>query len=138
MGTWGVDSLENDGACDYASEVASSTDFVRLEATFDRLLKQGTDYVQAPDAEEAIAAADIIARLRGRFGKRDAYTESIDKWVEQMQRRKHSPSEALVDQAPRTVARIPSEPSELLELWTDSEELPVWKEAVEALLKRLQ
>jgi len=99
MGTWGVDSLENDGACDYASEVASSTDFVRLEATFDRLLKQGTDYVQAADAEEAIAAADIIARLRGRFGKRDAYTESIDKWVEQMQRRKHSPSEALVDQA---------------------------------------
>ena len=72
MGAWGSDVFENDDACDFAAEVAKGKDLSRLKATFDRVQEIGQLYLEAPDASEALSAADIVARLRGNWGQRDS------------------------------------------------------------------
>jgi hypothetical protein len=134
MGAWGVGTFENDDACDYAAEVASNSSLSRIEASLDRVQKAGGALLEAPEAAEALAAADIVARLKGNFGKRDAYTEAIDKWVLQI---KLTPSNDLVEKAQQAIHRVLREPSELLELWGESAELEAWKSAVNEVLSRL-
>ena len=134
MGAWGVGTFENDDACDYAAEIANSSNLSKIEATLDQVLKTGDSYLEAPEASEALAAADIVARLKGNFGKRDAYTEIIDAWVSGI---KLTPSNDLVEKARRAVDRVLTEPSELLELWSEAEELGAWKSAVNEVLARL-
>lgn len=134
MGAWGVDVFDNDTACDYAAEVAESSNLAKIEATISGVLNSGPKYLEAPDGEEGLAAADIVARLLGRFQPRNAYTESIDKWCERV---KLEPSQELIVNARQAVKRIQSEPSELLDLWTESGELDQWKSVVDGLLGRL-
>jgi uncharacterized protein DUF4259 len=134
MGAWGVGVFEDDTACDYAAEVAGTTGTAKLESTLDRILTAGGSSPESPECEEAVAAADIIARLKGKFGDRTAYTEEIDKWVESI---KLAPSDALVEKARRTIVRIVTGPSELRDLWSESGELESWKSSLEGVLQRL-
>ena len=134
MGAWGTDAFDNDTACDYAGEIAGTRNLTKLEATVDRVLQAGESYLEAPEAEEALAAADIIARLNGNFGVRNAYTKTIDAWVAQANL---TPGAALLEKARRAVTRIITEPSELLDLWNESDEAAKWKLSVEALRTRL-
>jgi hypothetical protein len=134
MGAWGVGVFENDTACDYAAEITETTSTAKLESTLDRILTAGGSSPDSPECEEALAAADIIARLKGRFGDRTAYTEEIDKWVERV---KLAPSDTLVEKARRTITRIVTGPSELHDLWSESGELESWKSSLEGVLQRL-
>jgi hypothetical protein len=86
------------------------------------------------DAEEGLAAVDIVARLRGSPGQQTTYTAAIDAWIQNAQAQ--VPDE-LVDKARRAIARILSAPSELLELWTESEDFDGWKRPVEGVAQRL-
>jgi hypothetical protein len=43
----------------------------------------------------------------------------------------------LIGKAKKSIARILAEPSELLELWTESDEFDSWKRGVEEVSKRL-
>lgn len=133
MGTWGIGTFENDTACDFAGEVADGGGFASLEKALDRVEAVGGGYLEASDAAEALAAADIIARLRGNPGEQTAYTETIDQWVG----RQPSPPQELVEKARRCVSRILADPSEIVELWQDTDEFDVWKRAVEAVSARL-
>jgi hypothetical protein len=63
-----------------------------------------------------------------------AYTELLDAWVEKS---KVHPSEELIEKARLSIARILTEPSELLALWQDTEHLDAWKREVEDLSRRL-
>jgi hypothetical protein len=134
MGAWGAGTFENDTACDFAAEVAETSDLKKIQAAFDRVLAVGSGYLDAPDAEEALAAADIVARLRGNFGPQTAYTESIDTWVK---KRKLAISDDLVARARQSVARVAMPPSELLELWSESDQLSTWKSSIDELIGRL-
>jgi hypothetical protein len=134
MGAWGPGIFENDTACDFAADIAKGSDLTLLEQTLNRVLAVQGGYLEAPDAAEALAAADIIARLKANPGVQNAYTAAIDAWVE---RQPAAPSKELVDKARRCIARILTEPSEILELWTESNELDAWKSAVEEVSKRL-
>jgi Domain of unknown function (DUF4259) len=129
-----VGVLENDTACDYAAEIAETTNTAKLESTLDRILTAGESSPESSECKEALAAADIIARLKGKFGDRTAYTEEIDKWVERV---KLAPSDALVEKARRTVTRMVMGPSELHDLRGESGELESWKSSLEGLLQRL-
>ena len=63
MGAWGTGSFENDGAADFAWAIAEGGLPV-IEKAFDRVLAAGQSYLE--DAEEAIAAAEVVAKLSGR------------------------------------------------------------------------
>lgn len=62
MGAWGTGVFENDAAGAFAVAVAGGGGVAALEAALDRVLAAGDVYLEAPQAEEAIAAAEIVAR----------------------------------------------------------------------------
>jgi hypothetical protein len=134
MGAWGCGTFENDTACDFADTVAGENGLVVLEQALDRVLATGTNYLEAPDAEEGLAAADIVARLNGTASAQTSYTATIDAWVE---RSKLTPSKALIEKAQCSITRILTEPSELFELWQQSPDFEAWRRSVEEISKRL-
>ncbi len=134
MGAWGSGIFENDAACDFAASVAESDDLKALERALDRVLAAEAEYLEASEAEEGLAAAEIVARLNGSPGTRTSHTASIDTWVERL---RLAPSEELVDKARRSIIRILSEPSEILELWQESKDFEAWKRAVAEVSQRL-
>jgi len=134
MGAWGSGIFENDIACDFAAAVASGGGLSTVDQALDRVLACGGDYLEAPDAEECLAAAEIIARLNGSPGDQTPYTASVDAWINSS---RASISAAVVDKARRAIARVPSPPFELVELWRESDDFDGWKREVDGLLARL-
>ena len=134
MGTWGAGPLENDTAVDWMYGLGEVADLSLIEGTLDRALAIGNDYLEAADAEEAIAAAEAVARLLGNFGVRNDYTRTMDDWVSWMPEK---PSLELLTKAWRMVARVQQPPSELLELWARSDEPEAWSRSLADLTVRL-
>ena len=131
MGTWGTGSLQNDGASDWVYDLESSSGFAFLEEALDTGLTP--DYLGASEAENAVAAAETVACLSGRPGPN--LTESLETWV----RGQTQPlSAALRAKALAVVQRVQSAPSELLELWDDTDDLEAWRSDLAALGKRLE
>lgn len=128
MGTWSHESFGNDTACDWAYELEGITDLSVIESTIDRVLESEDEYLEAPDAEEAIAAIEVIAKLLGNGTQSDSYTERADAWVKENYLR---PSAELIQKAKNALSKILSENSELAELWEESEE---WKSEISKLL----
>src|SRR4051812_34261367 len=81
MGAWDATSFGNDHANDWAYDLEKANDLSYIDATLKKILDAGDDYIEAPDAEEAIAAAEVVAWLRGRPTPVNAYTEKIAEWV---------------------------------------------------------
>jgi hypothetical protein len=134
MGAWDHTTFGNDDACDWGGDLRSRDDLSFVEETLDVVLDAGGEYLEAPEASEAIAAAEVIARLQGHFGIRDAYTESVDQWVAA---HPLTVPPALARKAHAALDRILAEPSELLELWAESEDFEQWKAAVAGLRGRI-
>jgi Domain of unknown function (DUF4259) len=127
MGAWSKDSFRNDTACNWAYGLEDATDLSLVRETIKKVVESGDDYLEAPDAEEAIAAVEVIARLKGNFGQRDSYTETTDNWVKA---HPQQPPPDLVASGTQALDRILRPPSELLELWQESGELEDWKSSV--------
>jgi len=134
MGAWSHESFGNDDACDFAATVSEADDLSAVDAILDVVMQVGSGYLEAPEASQAIAAAEVIARLQGNWGLRDAYSADMDAWVE---RTKIVPTKELALKAKRAVKRIVTEPSELLELWQEGGESEKWMDAVRDLERRL-
>lgn len=134
MGAWSHESFGNDDACDFTYELEEAEDLSPVEAALDVVLESEDGEVDAGDACQAIAAAEVIARLQGRWGLRDTYSEDLDAWVEKV---KLVPSAALVDRALRALDMIVAENSELAELWDESEDGDAWRAAVQDLKDRV-
>lgn len=134
MGTWGTGIFDNDTAADWAFGLEDLPDTQYIEKTLERVVAIGDAYLEAPDAEEALAAAEGVARMRGRWGQRSAYSEPLDEWVESV---KLQPAADLVAMAIRAIDRILAEPSELVELWQEGNEFAAWRDGVLGLRARL-
>jgi hypothetical protein len=126
MGAWGTGSFDNDTACDWAGEFVEGDE---LEPVEDALAAALTSD-DADTACVALAAAEVVARLKGNWGVQDTYTEQVDGWV-----RVHpgAPSDELVARAVAAIDRI-VEQSELAELWADDDD---WREVVADLRRRV-
>lgn len=135
MGAWSYESFGNDDACDWSFELKEVDSLSFIEATLDGVLASGDEYLEAPEAAQSIAAAEVIARLQGNFGIRDSYTQPIDEWVARV---KLVPSRELARKAHRVLDRIMQEPSELLEIWQEGGEGAVWTQAVADLRARIR
>jgi hypothetical protein len=130
MSTWGVDTFDKGTACDFAAQVVEGSGVPGIEAALDKILKAGSGYLEAPGAEERLAASDIVARLRGNFGVPNPYTEQVDNWVRQC---RIVPTSALIQEAKQPTIRVLTEPPGLLELSNESEEAKARRAVVEGL-----
>ena len=131
MGAWDTSSFGNDTANDWAYGLDDCTDLSLIESALNQVGYAGDEYIEAADGEEAIAAAEILAWLRGNRAPVNAYTEKIASWVDA-----HPivPPSALVEFAVGVLDRVQTEPSELMELWGEDSE---WQKAMADLIVRL-
>jgi uncharacterized phage infection (PIP) family protein YhgE len=135
MGAWSHESFGNDDACDWAYDLEEADDLSLIESALDAVLAAGSEYLEAPEASQAIAAAEAVARLQGNFGIKDSYSETVDTWVGKV---KLVPTSQLVAKTRQVLDRIIAEPSELLELWQESDESDSWLGAVSELRARIR
>ena len=134
MGTWAHDTFDNDTACDWAYDLEKVSDLSFVMLALSRVIETGNDHLDADVACEGLAACEVIARLKGNWGARNAYTEPVDNWVNT-----HAipVSSALAEQAAAVIDRVLSPPSELLELWQDGKDPQEWHSAVSNLRARV-
>jgi hypothetical protein len=134
MGAWGVLAFDNDTANDWAYGLDDVADLSLVKSAFDEVADVGDDYLDQDLACNALAACEVLARLRGKPGYRNAYTEKVDEWVAA---HKHVPPPRLLARASAVIDRILGEQSELRELWDEGDGTE-WREAMEDLRQRLR
>jgi Domain of unknown function (DUF4259) len=134
MGAWGTGLFENDEALDFAGDVVERGGLTLVENVLEELLDMGDEYVEAPEAEQALVAAEIVAALAGRPAAE--YPDELTEWLDGLDA---VPDSALVDTARRAVQRVLTPPCELLELWEEAgeDDYGEWRVGVEAIAARL-
>lgn len=134
MEPWGVLPFENDTALDWVWELEDEKDTFLLSDCFAAVVEAEADeIVESATAEEALAAAEVLAALLDRPlpelpGEVKTYLAKIGH---------KQPSNDLVDLALEAVERI-KEASELRERWEATESAGKWHLAVDDLRARLQ
>jgi hypothetical protein len=133
MGAWGCGSFENDDAADWVYELESSGVAAVALALVHVSSIAEDEYLEAPEASAAIAAAEIVAAARdGDLSKlsetaREAFVRHRESLV----------ASHLSEPARRALERIRRQ-SELKELWEESEEGEIWSRQVDSLSRRLR
>ena len=131
-GTWSVEPFGNDSALDWAAELESAKDFGPVEAALDAALAPGA--LDADAGALAVAAAEVLAKARGRGTQKDASTRAIDAWLAGLGR---EPSAALRAKAVRALERVQGSESELAQLWNQGD-AAAWQRNVDALTAALE
>jgi hypothetical protein len=136
MGIWSHEPFGNDDARDWSLKLEQSTGFELIESTLDTaLIVKADEYLGNTVALEAIVAAETIARLKGHFGVRNGYSQSVDEWVA---RARVVPSLELCRKAYRALDRIVTGPTELLETWCRDKDRDAWVKAIGDLKRRIR
>src|SRR5262245_39187884 len=133
MGAWGVGVFENDDASDWVYELEQSGDLAVVEQALSDVTDADEDGPEAMESAAALAAAEVVAALRGRPG--DGIPDDVTKWVATVRR----PATAeLVDLARGAVRQVLTA-SELKDNWYegDTEQSEEWEAQLEDLLSRL-
>jgi len=134
MGAWSHEPFGNDTAADWADGLEESRDFGPVAAVLQRAADSGED-LDAGEAEEAVAAAEVLAKALGRGTQSDAYTEPVDEWLASITVK---PSVELLQLAQRALARVLAPDSELRELWEESDDFAQWQSSIAALQTALR
>lgn len=132
MGAWSTDAFGNDDACDWAYRLEESDDLSAIIETLEATI-QREGYLEAPLGSEAVAACEVVARLKGNWGTRNSYSETADKWVEG---HPTTVPPELVQLAHDALAAVQSLDSELKELWDEANDKE-WGKSIEDLRRRL-
>ena len=134
MGAWGPLTFDNDTACDWSYDLENTDDLSLVESAFAEV-EQTTpaDHLDQDLACNALAACEVLARLRGHPGYNNAYTEAVDRWVAA---HKLPPSSDLLARAAAVIDRILADNSELRDLWSETGDTE-WHDAVQDLRRRL-
>ena len=129
MGAWGILAFDNDDANDWAYDLEEVDDLSLIESTFDAV-EEADGYLESPEACNALAACEVLARLNGNAGYKNSYTEKVDNWVAAHPIR---PPAAIIARANAAIDRILGDNSELRELWNDSDHNAEWLASVAEL-----
>jgi hypothetical protein len=133
MGTWGYAAFDNDSALDwFGLAVQHSSDTFAIESAIEAVLSAGEDdYIDAEEACAAVAAAELVAALRGHPSEQ--LNPLIAAWVSA-----HpmiiEPS--LGKRAALAVTRIEGS-SELKDVWGETSPSQPWRSANADLVCRL-
>ena len=129
-GTWGVGHFDNDHSLDTSSDWAESGTVDVVREALD--LAISAKYLESPDAEDALVAAEVVAAALGKPNK--DLPPDLAVWI---QRQPPDQLRSLAAQARAAVARVRSpDGSELYELWAD-QGADEWLAQVDALVSRL-
>ncbi len=132
MGAWGMGTFENDDAMDWIAGFCESPADEELRTTL-RAAADADGYLEAPDASNALAAAEVVAALKG------APTVSaivVEDYLPVIARSGIPVTGELVALVLRAIDRVASD-SELKELWDEVEDAPAWRAEVAALRERV-
>jgi Domain of unknown function (DUF4259) len=142
MGTWGILAFDNDTALDWAYGLESHKDLKLVEAALERVASDDEEddddddeYLELDAACEALAACEVLARLRGRHGYKNTHTEDVDDWVAL---HPMVPPPQLLERAHVAIERILGKSSELADVWAESPESKAWRKAVADLQERVR
>lgn len=130
MGAWDTTSFGNDRANDWAYDLQECHDLSLIRSTLERVAAIGEENIDATLGEDAVAAAEVLAWLKGKGSPPNAYTKKIGEWVNS---HPIEPPSDLIALAIQIIDRLRREPSELLELWDDDD----WVDSLEELKSRL-
>jgi hypothetical protein len=133
MGAWAADAFGNDTACDWSYRLSEVDDLSVIRESLDAV-EECDDFIDADIGSEALAACEVLARLKGNWGERNSYTATADSWIE---KNNLDVPEALLRQANQVIDAVLSSESELRELWGESED-GEWLQVVKDLRKRLK
>lgn len=126
MGAWGVHFDENDGALDFLGDIEETKDWSAIASRL-------TDYVADggyDDADEAIAAAELVAAALGKASAR--LQPELLEWASA----NSEAASASLGTARKAVLLAANE-SELAELWAEADEYAEWQASVKDLNDRL-
>lgn len=135
MGAWSIDAFGNDTACDWAQGLAEVDDLSLVEQALAAVVDAPPGVLDASLACEALAAVEVLARLRGQATERNAYTEPVDDWAA---RTRLVPPEPLLQRALAALRRIGGDDSELRALWSETDSAAAWAASLDELAARLR
>lgn len=134
MGAWSEDTFGNDSACDWVGTFLSRPGLAAVKEAIDTVVNT-EDYLDSNEACNCLAACEVIARLQGKWGLRNSYSEDLDAWVEA------NPIEVpdvLKSDADAAICKILAPNSELPELWDDGGRNDEWHDAIDDLHSRIR
>lgn len=129
MGTWSMEPFGNDTAADWAERLVKTRDLSYLETTLDAILESEGMPLESRSAEEAVAAAEVLAKLRGVGTQSDAYPAAVEHWLRSFQ---VTPSPELLRKAQRALERIRKDPKLQAE-WYEAADAYAWSQTVARL-----
>ncbi|MDB5034324.1 MAG: hypothetical protein JWQ98_1565 [Chlorobi bacterium] len=130
MGAWGSGSFQNDDASDWIADFGDDPDESLIVDALSAVVEMN-DYLEAPDCSVAIAAAEIVAALKG--SPNPAMPEEVR---ESMGILGMDADRDKVVLALKALERIKTD-SELKELWDDAANPAEWYGAISDLETRL-
>ena len=133
-GGWDVGPFDNDDALDWVWELSESSDLSVVEEALQSAIST-SGYLEAPTGSIAVAAAEVVAALKGK--PRAQLPDEVTSWVASHQL---EVDDHLVKAARQAIVLVKnSESSELAQLWSDSDELlNQWHKDLADLERRLQ
>ena len=133
-GGWDVGPFDNDDALDWVWELSESSDLSVVEEALQSAIST-SGYLEAPTGSIAVAAAEVVAALKGK--PRAQLPDEVTSWVASHQL---EVDDQLVKAARQAIVHVKnSESSELAQLWSDSDELlNQWHKDLADLARRLQ
>jgi hypothetical protein len=130
MGAWGSGSFQNDDASDWIADFGDDPDESAIVDALSTVVGMN-DYLEAPDCSVAIAAAEVVAALKG--SPNPAMPEEVKESIGMLGIDADRDKVVL---ALKALERIKTD-SELKELWDEAEEPAEWYGAITDLEARL-
>lgn len=138
MGAWDDGPLSNDTAADWADAFDGADRDTGLQVLTDALnaaAETGADeYLDSDVGCEAVAAAELVAAMRGVSIEQSAYNEAAVAWLATAT---PAPTRELVTLAVRALERVAAPNSELAELWQEAG-VQSWRDGVDRRLATLR
>ena len=133
MSAWSEDTFGNDAACDW---IAVFLEAPGLDIVWDAVnrVQNSDDYLDSDAGCECLAACEVLARLQGHWGLRNAYSEDLDAWIEA---NPVAVPDELKQAAGLAMDRILGPGSELPELWDEGGRNDKWHDAIDDLRMRV-
>ena len=131
MGAWGYQSFENDSALDWVYQLARADNRSVLTSAFAAPFTTD-DYIDVDESSAAIAAAEVVAALKGH--PHPTLPDAVSTWV---QAHPLAVDRDLQEQAIQAIIRVEQD-SELQELWAGSDDYEQWKGSLQNLRSRLE